>query len=115
MVLITHHMDEAAQADRLVVMDRGSGHRRRYAQDGLSAGGGAAQSWALPCRRRSELLYELRQAGLDVPLDALSVDECAQAIAKASEGTHQTRLENPLEPIIETQKLTHTYSAGHAL
>ena len=30
-----------------------------------------------------ELLYELRRAGLDVPLDALTVEECAAAIAKA--------------------------------
>ena len=33
--------------------------------------------------RYARLFYELRQAGLNVPLDALSVDECAQAIAKA--------------------------------
>ena len=29
------------------------------------------------------LLYQLRQAGVDVPLDALSVEECAQAICHA--------------------------------
>jgi energy-coupling factor transport system ATP-binding protein len=29
------------------------------------------------------LLYELRQAGLDLPLDALSVEECAQAICES--------------------------------
>ena len=29
------------------------------------------------------LLYELRQAGMDVPLDALTVEDCAAAIAKA--------------------------------
>ena len=28
------------------------------------------------------LLYQLRQAGVDVPLDALSVEECAAAIAQ---------------------------------
>ena len=46
-VLITHHMDEAARADRLIVMDRRSGHRRRDAQDGLSQCGGSAAVWAL--------------------------------------------------------------------
>ncbi len=81
-VLITHHMDEAARADRLIVMDHGQviadGAPRVVFQDveGL-------RSVGLTVPETVGLLYELRQAGLNVPLDALSVDECAEAIAKA--------------------------------
>ena len=81
-VLITHHMDEAAKADRLIVMDHGKviadGAPRTVFQDveGL-------RSVGLTVPEPVGLLYELRQAGLDVPLDALSVEECAAAIAKA--------------------------------
>ena len=81
-VLITHHMDEAAQADRLIVMDHGKviadGAPRTVFQDveGL-------RSVGLTVPEPVGLLYALRQAGLDVPLDALTVEECAAAIAKA--------------------------------
>ena len=78
-VLITHHMDEAAQADRLVVMTQGKiiadGPPKRVFQDveGLKAVG-------LTPPHTVELLWQLRQEGLDVPLDALSDEECAQAL-----------------------------------
>ena len=84
-VLITHHMDEAAQADRLIVMDHGKviadGAPRTVFQDveGL-------RSVGLTVPEPVGLLYALRQAGLDVPLDALTVEECAAAIAKALKG-----------------------------
>ena len=79
-VLITHHMDEAAQADRLVVMTKGKviadGTPKEVFQDveGLKAVG-------LTVPHTTELLWQLRQEGLDVPLDALSDEECAAAIA----------------------------------
>ena len=78
-VIITHHMDEAAQADRLVVMAKGrvvaDGTPKEVFQDveGLKAVG-------LTVPETTELLYQLRQAGLDIPLDALSDEECAQAL-----------------------------------
>ena len=78
-VLITHHMDEAAQADRLVVMARGKvvadGPPKEVFQDveGLRAVG-------LTVPQTTELLWELRQEGLPLPLDALSDEECAQAL-----------------------------------
>ena len=79
-VLITHHMDEAAQADRLVVMHDGhivaDGAPREVFQDveGLRALG-------LEVPEPVALMYELRQTGLDVPLDTLDVDACAAALA----------------------------------
>ena len=78
-VLITHHMDEAAQADRLVVMAKGKvvadGTPKEVFQDveGLKAVG-------LTVPDTTELLWQLRQAGQDVPLDALSDEECARAL-----------------------------------
>ena len=81
-VLITHHMDEAALADRLIVMDQGAiiadGPPREVFQDveGLKAVG-------LDVPETVGLLYALREAGMQVPLDALSVEECAEAIAAA--------------------------------
>ena len=78
-VLITHHMDEAAQADRLIVMSDGKiiadGPPREVFQDveGLKAAG-------LTVPETVELLYELRREGLDLPLDALSDEDCAKAI-----------------------------------
>ncbi|MCD7920071.1 MAG: energy-coupling factor transporter ATPase [Clostridiales bacterium] len=81
-VLITHHMDEAAQADRLVVMDHGKivadGPPKTVFQDveGIRRLG-------LTVPDTVGLLYELKQRGMDVPLDALSEDECADAIVRA--------------------------------
>ncbi len=78
-VLITHHMDEAAQADRLVVMTKGKviadGTPKQVFQDveGLKAVG-------LTVPDTVQLMWELRQEGLDVPLDALSDEECALAL-----------------------------------
>ncbi len=78
-VIITHHMDEAAQADRLVVMAKGKivadGTPKEVFRDveGLKAVG-------LTVPDTTELLWQLRQAGQDVSLDALSDEECAQAL-----------------------------------
>ena len=78
-VLITHHMDEAAQAQRLVVMAGGriidDGHPREVFQhvETLRAAG-------LTVPETVSLLYELRQEGFDVPLDALSDEECAAVL-----------------------------------
>ncbi len=78
-VLITHHMDEAAQADRLVVMSKG-----RIAADGtpreVFQQVDMLRSIGLTVPEPVALMWELRQAGLDVPLDVLSDEECAQAL-----------------------------------
>ncbi len=80
-VLITHHMDEAAQADRLVVMDQG-----QVIADGVPSvvfqDVEGLRKVGLTVPETVGLLYELKQAGMDVPLDALSVEDCAAAIKK---------------------------------
>ena len=81
-VLITHHMDEAMDADRLIVMNDG-----KLVIDGAPAEVftqvEALRAMGLAAPVTVELLYGLRQGGVDVPLDALTVDECADAICKA--------------------------------
>ena len=78
-VLITHHMDEAAMADRLVVMAKG-----KIVSDGpprqVFRQVEALKSVGLTVPETTELLWQLRHAGVDVPLDALSDEECAQAL-----------------------------------
>ncbi len=80
-VLITHHMDEAAQADRLVVMSSG-----RIVADGapreVFQRVEELRSVGLSVPETVSLLYELRKEGLDLPLDALNDEECAQALYK---------------------------------
>ena len=81
-VLITHHMDEAMDADRLIAMNDG-----RLVMDGTPAEVftqvDALRAMGLAAPDTMELLYGLRQNGMDVPLDALTVDDCAAAICKA--------------------------------
>ena len=78
-VLITHHMDEAAQADRLIVMAKG-----KVVADGapkeVFSHVEELKAVGLTVPHTTELLWQLRQEGLDVPLDALSDEECAQVL-----------------------------------
>ncbi len=78
-VLITHHMDEAAQAQRVVVL-----HKGKVAADG-SPGQVFSQvellhGIGLAAPETVELCWELDQQGAALPLDRLSTEECAQAI-----------------------------------
>ena len=79
-VLITHHMDECVGADRLVVMSEG-----RIAADGSPAEVFSQvelmEREGLAVPETTRLLYDLRGEGLDLPLDALDTDACADAIA----------------------------------
>ena len=80
-VLITHHMDEAARAQRLVVMDNGhvvkDGPPAQVFQDVVGL-----RRMGLEVPDSVALMYELRQAGLDVPLDVLNPEDCARAVAQ---------------------------------
>lgn len=78
-ILITHHMDEAAQADRVIAMETG-----RILCDGtpkeVFTQVEKLQQAGLTVPQTTQLLYRLRSMGYDLPLDALSVTECAQAL-----------------------------------
>lgn len=80
-VLITHHMDEAADADRVIVMNDG-----QLTMDGtpreVFAQVEKLRELGLAAPDTVELMYELNHQGCHLPLDAISVDECADAIMK---------------------------------
>ena len=83
-VLITHHMDEATHAGRVIAMNDGE-----IVADGTPE---AVFSQVELLRRvglsvpeTTELLYTLRAEGFDLPLDALSIDQCAQALCTLAE------------------------------
>ncbi|MBR3555679.1 MAG: energy-coupling factor transporter ATPase [Oscillospiraceae bacterium] len=84
-VLITHHMDECIEADRLIVMSDGEivadgTPREVFPQVELMRGNG------LDVPATVGLLYELKKLGYDVPLDALTVEECADALYHVFKG-----------------------------
>ena len=78
-VLITHHMDEAAKAQRIIVMSQGA-----IAADGTPEEVFSKVELLHGIRLASpetvELCYALNQKGFNLPLDCLDVDECAQAL-----------------------------------
>ncbi len=81
-VLITHHMNEAEDADRVIVMSDG-----RAVMDGtpkeVFTQVASLRSMGLTVPDTIDLLDRLQKDGVEVPLDALSVEECADAIAGA--------------------------------
>ena len=81
-VLITHHMAEAECADRVIVMNDGE-----VAMDGtprqVFSQVERLHELGLAAPDTVELLYRLRRDGVDVPLESLTVDECADTICRA--------------------------------
>ena len=84
-VLITHHMSECVGADRLIVMSEG-----RIAADGtpreVFSQVELLRKEGLSVPATTELIYELRHDGYELPLGALTVGECAAAIMAAVKG-----------------------------
>ena len=80
-VLITHHMNEAEHADRVIVMNDGL-----VVMDGkpreVFTRKKELEDIGLAVPDTVSLLFSLREAGMDVPVDAITVEECADAIAK---------------------------------
>ena len=80
-VLITHYMDEAAQADRTVVIDDGE-----IVLDGtpkeVFKNVEKLKSLGLDVPQVTELAYELRKMGIEISDDVLTVDECFDEIIR---------------------------------
>ena len=78
-ILITHHMDEAARAQRVVVL-----HKGEVALDGtpqqVFAQVDKLHDIGLAAPDTVELCYLLNQNGFDLPLERLNAEECAQAL-----------------------------------
>ena len=81
-VLITHHMSEAARADRVIVLDRGGvltdgTPEQVFSQVELLRNAG------LSVPETTALLFELNREGWELPLIALDTEHCADAIFRA--------------------------------
>ena len=78
-ILITHHMDEAARADRMVIL-----HKGKIRADGtpkeIFADVEKIHELGLAAPETVELCHELNQAGFDLPQDLLDTEQCAQAL-----------------------------------
>ena len=84
-VLITHHMNEAEEADRVVVMDDG-----QVAMDGtpqeVFTRVEELRAMGLTVPDTVDLLDRLQKDGFNVPLTALTVEQCADTIVQAMRG-----------------------------
>ncbi len=81
-ILITHHMDEAARAGRVIAMSEG-----KIIADGtpkeVFRQAELLRRVGLAVPQTEELMLLLRANGIDVPADTLTVQECAQALRDA--------------------------------
>ncbi|MBO6232003.1 MAG: energy-coupling factor transporter ATPase [Ruminiclostridium sp.] len=117
-ILITHYMDEAVQADRVIVMDSGT-----IVMDGtpkeVFAKVDELKAHSLDVPQVTELMYGLKKSGLDVPVNVLTEQECAEELLKLRHGKLQKK-EDPgksgddssIPCIAEVKKLTYKYSVG---
>lgn len=84
-VLITHYMEEAALADRVVVMDSG-----KIVMDDVPkrvfAEVERIKEIGLDVPQVTELLYLLRKMGIDLPDDVITVDECEKVLYEKLKG-----------------------------
>ena len=78
-VLITHHMDEAARADRVVVLHKGKIFADGTPQQVFSKVD-KMHEIGLASPETVELCHELNQYGFSLPLDRLDPKECAQTL-----------------------------------
>ena len=118
-ILITHYMDEAAQADRVVVMDEGriimdDVPRKIFAQSEK------LRSVGLDVPQVTELCTMLREKGVKISEELIFEDECAEAVAalplktKRAEMTHSADADEKEERgiIARLDGVTYKYSVG---
>ncbi len=83
-ILITHYMDEAVKADRVVVIDEGN-----ILLDGtpkeVFRNVELLKNVGLDVPQVTELAYELRKEGIEIPDDILTEDECVEYLSKLLE------------------------------
>ena len=84
-VLITHHMDEAAKADRVVVIHKGVIRADGKPKD-VFADIDYMHELGLAAPETVELCHELNKLGFRLPLDLLETEDCAQALYNALGG-----------------------------
>ena len=80
-VLITHYMDEAAQADRIIVVDDGQIRMEGTPREVFSKVN-VMKKIGLDVPQVNELAYELRKEGIDISTEILNIDEMVDAICQ---------------------------------
>lgn len=80
-VLITHYMDEAVQADRVIVMNKGKIIMDNTPKNVFSHVD-ELKSLGLDVPQVTELVHLLKQNGFDLPDDIITVEECSEALIK---------------------------------
>jgi len=79
-ILITHYMDEAAACDRIIVMDDG----RLLIDDTpkkVFSNVALLKRVGLDVPQATEIVYELKKCGIDLPDDIITDEECVEALA----------------------------------
>lgn len=117
-VLITHNMDEAAQSDRIIIMNSGeiiSDDTPRNTFSNVEK----MIELGLDTPQVTRLCHELKKRGIDIPETVITVEECADEIMKISSPTlpfpdlsHIKKKENiweTQEDIIKVENLSHIY------
>ena len=119
-VFITHYMDEAAQADRVVVMDGGGiimddVPKKVFSQvERLRAVG-------LDVPQVTELCSMLRRDGIDISQEIIGEEECAQALCALTKGKRlppepqgapAEKKRDEGTPAVEVKDLVYKYSIG---
>lgn len=80
-ILITHYMDEAAQADRIIVMDKGEKVMEGIPREIFSQVE-KIKSIGLDVPQVTELAYELQKEGVDISTEILNIDEMVNALCQ---------------------------------
>lgn len=119
-ILITHYMDEAAQADRVVVMDNGSILMDDVPRK-IFARADELRKVGLDVPQVTELCCMLREKGVKISKEIIFEDECSEAIAKlplkkktadmVKESVKVSDTKNSSE-IAKLEDLTYKYSVG---
>ncbi len=95
-VLITHYMDEAVLAGRVVVMDGGNILMQGTPQEVFSQVE-MLKTHQLDVPQSTELIYRLRSCGYDVPEEVLNEQECAAALTRLLTEYGAPRQDSPLQ------------------
>lgn len=87
---ITHHMDEAAQADKIMVIDSGECIMYGTPKE-VFRNVEEMKKIGLDVPQVTELIYELNKAGFDLPTDILTVDEAKKCISNVLRAAKKNR------------------------
>ena len=80
-ILITHYMDEAAMADRVIVMDKGHVELEGTPREVFS-NVEKIKAIGLDVPQVTELAYELRKEGIDISNEILNIDEMVDELCR---------------------------------